>query len=80
MKIEQIISKGIAANSYFIAADNHAVVIDPRRDVDVYLDLAQKYNVRITAIFDTHRNEDFVKRVRMNYEYSPVKLLDMEYD
>ncbi|NHK30690.1 MAG: MBL fold metallo-hydrolase [Asgard group archaeon] len=60
MKFEQIISKGIAANSYFIAANNQAVVIDPRRDVDVYLNLAQENNVKITAIFDTHRNEDFV--------------------
>ena len=60
MKFERIVSKGIASNSYFIAADNEAAVIDPRRDVDIYLEFAQKYNVKITKIFDTHRNEDFV--------------------
>lgn len=60
MKFKQIISKGIAANSYFIAANDQAAVIDPRRDVDIYFDLAQEYNVKITTIFDTHRNEDFV--------------------
>jgi hydroxyacylglutathione hydrolase len=60
MKYEQIISKGIAANSYFIAASDEAVVVDPRRDIDIYLDLAREHNVKITAIFDTHRNEDFV--------------------
>jgi len=30
MKFEKIISKGIASNSYFIAANTQAVVIDPR--------------------------------------------------
>ncbi|HUT80361.1 MAG TPA: MBL fold metallo-hydrolase [Candidatus Bathyarchaeia archaeon] len=60
MKFEKIVSEGIASNSYFIAADSKAVVIDPRRDVEVYLKLAQNYNVKIVAIFDTHRNEDFV--------------------
>ncbi|MGC9779828.1 MAG: hypothetical protein HZR80_11345 [Candidatus Heimdallarchaeota archaeon] len=60
MKFERIVSKGISSNSYFIAADNEAAVIDPRRDVDIYLEFAQKYNVKITKIFDTHRNEDFV--------------------
>ncbi|NHJ84076.1 MAG: MBL fold metallo-hydrolase [Asgard group archaeon] len=60
MKFEKIISVGIASNSYFIASETEAVVIDPRRDVDVYLDLATQYNVKITTIFDTHKNEDFV--------------------
>jgi len=60
MKFEMVLSEGIAANSYFIASETKAVVIDPRRDVEIYLQLAQEYNVTIEAIFNTHRNEDFV--------------------
>jgi hydroxyacylglutathione hydrolase len=36
------------------------VVIDPRRDWYVYLDIAAREGVRITHIFETHRNEDYV--------------------
>jgi hydroxyacylglutathione hydrolase len=60
LKFEKIVSKGISSNSYFIASSSKAAVIDPRRDVDIYLEHAQTHNVRITHIFDTHRNEDFV--------------------
>ncbi len=59
MIIERIISEGLAHNSYYIGSGTEAVIIDPRRDVEVYVDLAKKYNQRIVAIFETHRNEDF---------------------
>ncbi|MHA1505036.1 MAG: rhodanese-like domain-containing protein [Candidatus Heimdallarchaeota archaeon] len=60
MIFEKIVSKGLASNSYFIASGSEAAVIDPRRDVDSYIELAEENDVRITHIFDTHRNEDFV--------------------
>ncbi|NHJ05064.1 MAG: MBL fold metallo-hydrolase [Candidatus Heimdallarchaeota archaeon] len=60
MIFEKIVSKGIASNSYFVASEGEAAVIDPRRDIDVYLNLAKEKDVKIKAIFDTHRNEDFV--------------------
>jgi hydroxyacylglutathione hydrolase len=37
-----------------------AVVIDPRRDVEVYLAKAREEDVAIGAVFETHRNEDYV--------------------
>ncbi|MHA1308497.1 MAG: MBL fold metallo-hydrolase, partial [Candidatus Heimdallarchaeota archaeon] len=60
MIFEKIVSKGLASNSYFIASGSEAAVIDPRRDVDTYFDLAEENDVRITHIFDSHKNEDFV--------------------
>ncbi|NYT17579.1 MAG: MBL fold metallo-hydrolase [Methanomicrobiales archaeon] len=60
MILRKISSEGISHNSYFISAGGRAAVIDPRRDVDVYLDLAQEAGVQITHIFETHRNEDYV--------------------
>lgn len=58
--IKLIKSEGIAHHSYFIGGSGRAVVIDPRRDVDVYLRLAESSVLDITHIFETHRNEDYI--------------------
>src|SRR5512137_892111 len=60
MILRKISSEGISHNSYFISAGGKASVIDPRRDVEVYLDLAREVGVNIAYIFETHRNEDYV--------------------
>ncbi|WP_133130784.1 MBL fold metallo-hydrolase [Legionella yabuuchiae] len=60
MFIEQFFDEGLAHLSYMIGDGDQAVVIDPRLDVNHYLDLARKKQVRITHIFETHRNEDYV--------------------
>ena len=60
MWFERIISEGLAHNSYIIGNAGKAAVIDPRRDSDIYLDLADRNNCTITHIFETHRNEDYV--------------------
>jgi hydroxyacylglutathione hydrolase len=60
MLFEKIVSEGLSHNSYFIGAGGRAAVIDPRRDCDIYLQLARTNNLTITHIFETHRNEDYV--------------------
>jgi hydroxyacylglutathione hydrolase len=60
MIIRKISSEGISHNSYFISAGGLAAVVDPRRDCEVYLELAGELGVNITHIFETHRNEDYV--------------------
>lgn len=60
MIFERIKSEGIAHNSYLIGSENEAAVIDPRRDCQVYVDLAQQNGLKIKYIFETHRNEDYV--------------------
>lgn len=60
MIFERIKSEGIAHNSYFVGSGSEAAVIDPRRDIDVYTHLAQRHGIRITRVFETHRNEDYV--------------------
>ena len=47
MIIERIKSDGLAHNSYFICSEDEAVVIDPRRDCDVYIEMAQREEVKI---------------------------------
>lgn len=60
MFLEKIKSPGIAHLSYILGAGNDAVVIDPRRDGEIYCDIASREGVNIKAIFETHRNEDYV--------------------
>jgi len=60
MVLEKLRSEGLAALSYFIGSGTQAAVIDPRRDIEVYLDLAGEQGMPIAHIFETHRNEDFV--------------------
>lgn len=60
MIFERIKSEGTAHNSYFVGSENEAAVIDPRRDCQVYIDLAQQKGLEIKYIFETHRNEDYV--------------------
>ncbi len=60
MIFERIKSEGIAHNSYLVGSGNDAIVIDPRRDCQVYADSAQQKGLKIRYIFETHRNEDYV--------------------
>ncbi|WP_455277403.1 MBL fold metallo-hydrolase [[Eubacterium] cellulosolvens] len=59
MLFERIESEGLAHYSYIIGDGNIAVVIDPRRDCDIYVDLASKNGFRIAYVLETHRNEDY---------------------
>ncbi len=60
MLFERVEQKGLAAYSYMIGDQGEAVVIDPRRDCQVYLELAANQGMQITHILETHRHEDFV--------------------
>ena len=58
---EPLFTPGLAQLSYLIGdpAAGTAVLIDPRRDVDCYIDLAQAKGVRIAAVVETHIHADF---------------------
>ena len=60
MFVEPIKDEGLAHISYVVGDANQAAVIDPRRDCECYLRIAEERGVTITHIFETHRNEDFV--------------------
>jgi hydroxyacylglutathione hydrolase len=60
MILRQVTSEGLAHHSYYLGSGRAAAVIDPRRDCDVYLDLARGFDQQISFIFETHRNEDYV--------------------
>ncbi len=60
MFLEKVKSEGIAHLSYILGDGSEAVVIDPRRDCEVYVNIAAREGTRITRILETHRNEDYV--------------------
>jgi hydroxyacylglutathione hydrolase len=60
MLIKRIESTGLAHFSYMIGDGTEAAVIDPRRDSDIYREIARKEGYAIRNILETHRNEDYV--------------------
>ncbi|HWY58538.1 MAG TPA: rhodanese-like domain-containing protein [Terriglobales bacterium] len=60
MYFEQFYLGCLAHASYMLASQGEAVVIDPQRDVDIYLKAAEEHRVKIGHIFETHLHADFV--------------------
>jgi hydroxyacylglutathione hydrolase len=60
MNLKIIKSEGLAQNSYYLSSEKEAIVIDPRRDCEIYAQLAQQDCAKIKYILETHRNEDYV--------------------
>ncbi len=60
MLFDKIKADGLAHYSYIIGDGNEALVIDPRRDIDVYLEKAVEKGYSIKTVLETHRNEDYI--------------------
>src|SRR5688572_27083105 len=58
--------EGLAQSSYLLACDRTrlAVVIDPRRDIDDYVETAARQGLTITHAIETHVHADFVSGAR----------------
>ena len=50
----------LAHASYFIGSEGEAAVVDPQRDVQQYLDEAERQGMRIRYVIETHLHADFV--------------------
>ncbi|HSE41317.1 MAG TPA: MBL fold metallo-hydrolase, partial [Acidobacteriota bacterium] len=50
----------LAHASYLIGDEGQAVVVDPQRDVDEYLQEAEKQGLKISHVIETHLHADFV--------------------
>ncbi len=60
MYFEQFYLGCLAHASYLLGSEGEAVVVDPQRDVEIYLEAAQKQGLAIRHIFETHLHADFV--------------------
>lgn len=61
MRLERIEDEGLSQYSYVVGPDggHEVAVVDPRRDIDVYLDWAQQHDARITHVLETHVHADY---------------------
>ena len=66
MFFQHVYDKSLAQASYFIGCQKAGVaaVIDPKRDVDTYLEIAKQNNMTITHIMETHIHADFLSGAR----------------
>ena len=60
MYFEQFYLTCLAHASYMIGSEGEAAVVDPQRDVDIYLKAAEEQGLKIRHIFETHLHADFV--------------------
>ncbi len=60
MQIEQIYTGCLAQGAYYLVSDNEAVIIDPLREIEPYLERAKRDGVQIKYILETHFHADFV--------------------
>jgi len=60
MYFEQFYLGCLAHASYLLGSEGEAIVVDPQRDVDLYLKAAEEHGLIIRHIFETHLHADFV--------------------
>ena len=54
MYIEQFYVPKIAHSSYILAGSEHCAIVDPGRDVNVYIEAAKRMGFHISHILETH--------------------------
>ena len=66
MLFRMVYDETLAQAAYVIGcqATGEAIVVDPERDVDRYLDVAAGHGLRITAVAETHIHADFLSGAR----------------
>ena len=60
MRIEQLYTKCLSEAAYYIESKGEVAIIDPLRDIEVYIQMANDNNAKIKYIFETHFHADFV--------------------
>jgi hydroxyacylglutathione hydrolase len=76
MYFQQIYETGLAHASYIVGcqATGTCAVIDPKRDIDTYLEITKKERLRITHILETHIHADFLSGSRELAERTGAKM------
>jgi len=60
MKVEQIYTGCLAHAAYYIESNGEAMIFDPLREVQPYIDRAEKDGAKVKYVFETHFHADFV--------------------
>ena len=60
MIVEQIYTSCLSQGSYYIESNNEVAIIDPIREIDLYIEKANKKDCKVKYIFETHLHADFI--------------------
>ncbi len=74
MKLERFEAPGLAHYSYIAGSNGCAMVVDPRRDVDGYLEYARANHLEINRIVETHIHADYASGARQLSEATGAEL------
>ncbi len=82
MVFERFEDKGLAHYSYAVGCpgSGQLAIVDPRRDIDVYLDFAAAQGLRISHVLETHIHADFASGARELAERTGAQLALSAYD
>jgi hydroxyacylglutathione hydrolase len=82
MKIEQFFLEGLGHQSYFVAEGESgmAAIVDPRRDIDVYLEAAKRAGMQISHVLETHVHNDYVSGGRELAARAGAKIMASNID
>ena len=82
MFVERFEDKGLSQYSYAVACEGQGVcaIVDPRRDVDVYLEFAAARGLAISHVLETHIHADFASGARELAERTGAALCLSAYD
>jgi hydroxyacylglutathione hydrolase len=85
MKVEQIYTGCLAEAAYYIESEGEAVIIDPLRETQPYIEKLEKEGAKLKYIFETHFHADFVsghvdlaKKTGATIVYGPNAKTDFE--
>ena len=74
MKIHRVEAPGLAHYSYVLSSQGRCAVIDPKRDVDTYLEYAHANHLEITHVLETHIHADYASGARELSERTGAEL------
>ena len=82
MLFERISEPGLSQYAYIVGCQGakQIAVVDPMRDIDVYIDFAQKHGVEISHVLETHIHADFASGARELAERTGAALCLSSYD
>lgn len=82
MLFERFEDKGLAHYSYAVGCEGAGTIaiVDPRRDIDVYVEFAAARHVRITHVLETHIHADFASGARELAEHTGAEVCISAYD
>ncbi len=64
-EIVPLVDEGLGNSAYLVSlGDGRALVVDPRRDPTPYLEMAERLNLRIAFVVETHLHADFISGSR----------------